>query len=49
MIDGSGEKSFEKITQEDIFSLEIAPKIKAKLLSKISGEPAKEIYKNLIR
>jgi len=49
VIDGAGEKSFEKITQEDILSLEIAPKIKAKLLSKISGEPAKEIYKNLIR
>lgn len=49
VIDGAGEKSFEKITQEDILSLEIAPKIKAKLLSKINGEPAKEIYKNLIR
>lgn len=37
------------ITQNDILNLDIAPKIKAKLLSKISGESVKKIYEKIIK
>ena len=37
----------EKITQNDILELEISPKAKAKLLAKITGRNAKEIYSEL--
>jgi len=40
--------SSEKITVDDITSLEISPKIKAKLLSKITGKSTKECYRELI-
>lgn len=36
------------ITKEDLLSLDIAPKQKAKLLSKLSGENVKDIYNQLI-
>ena len=39
----------EKITQNDILELEISPKAKAKLLAKITGRNAKEIYSELTR
>lgn len=37
------------ITQNDILELDIAPKIKAKLLSKLTGQNAKKIYENLTK
>ncbi|MDX1808469.1 MAG: 16S rRNA (cytidine(1402)-2'-O)-methyltransferase [Sulfurospirillaceae bacterium] len=37
----------EKITEEDIKSLEIHPKQKAKLLSKLTGTSIKDCYKNI--
>ncbi len=45
----SGDGAKQKISYEDILSLQIAPKIKAKLLSKISGESVKKIYENLVK
>ncbi|MBF0985167.1 MAG: rRNA (cytidine-2'-O-)-methyltransferase, partial [Campylobacter sp.] len=39
----------EKITKNDILELEISPKAKAKLLAKITGKSAKEIYSELAR
>jgi len=44
-----GEKKQKTISSEDILSLEIPPKIKAKILSKISGEKTKDIYNKLIQ
>lgn len=41
--------SFERISVDDINDLDIPPKIKAKLLSKITGENAKKIYENIIK
>ena len=41
--------TFEKITQNDILELEISPKAKSKLLAKITGRNAKEIYAELTR
>jgi len=41
--------TFEKITQNDILELEISPKAKSKLLAKITGRNAKEIYSELTR
>ena len=40
---------FERISEDDILALEIPPKTKAKLLSKITGKNSKEIYENLIK
>lgn len=37
------------ISEEDILALDIAPKIKAKLLAKLTGQNAKKIYENLIK
>lgn len=39
----------EKISVDDILNLDIAPKIKSKLLSKLTGKTTKEIYQNLIK
>lgn len=39
--------SKEKISTHDIISLNIAPKIKAKLLSKLTGDSVKDIYSKL--
>lgn len=41
--------SHEKIGVADIENLDIAPKIRAKLLAKITGEDPKKIYANLIK
>ncbi len=41
-------KETSNITEDDIFSLDIPKKQKAKLLSKITGKNIKEIYKSLI-
>lgn len=48
VVDKSPNSSTETIGIDDIVALEIAPKIKAKLLSKITGKNAKTIYENLI-
>jgi len=37
-----------QLGQSDVLSLDIAPKIKAKLLSKITGKSVKECYENVI-
>ena len=37
------------ISQDDILELDIAPKIKAKLLAKLTGQNAKKIYENLTK
>ena len=42
-------KGFDRISEDDILNLEIPPKTKAKLLAKITGKNAKEIYENLIK
>lgn len=49
IVDKSPNIVSEKITIEDILSLDLAPKTKAKLLSKITGENSKKIYENLIK
>lgn len=49
VIDNSNENTHSNITQDDILSLDIAPKIKAKLLSKITGENVKKIYEKIIK
>ena len=36
------------ITEEDIYELQLPPKQKAKILSKLTGDSVKEIYNNLI-
>ena len=36
------------ITKEDIMALDLAPKQKAKLISKLTGENVKDIYNSLI-
>ncbi|MGX2970810.1 16S rRNA (cytidine(1402)-2'-O)-methyltransferase [Helicobacter sp. T3_23-1059] len=38
-----------KLSQNDIIALEIPPKIKAKMLSSLTGKDTKEIYSNLIK
>ncbi|CAD7288657.1 16S rRNA (cytidine(1402)-2'-O)-methyltransferase [Campylobacter suis] len=48
VVNKSKNVSTETIGINDIKDLDIAPKIKAKLLAKISGESAKKIYENLI-
>ena len=37
------------ISRDDILELDIAPKIKAKLLAKLTGQNAKKIYENLTK
>lgn len=37
------------ISTDDILALDVAPKIKAKLLSKLTGQNTKKIYENLIK
>ncbi|ASM35650.1 tetrapyrrole methylase [Campylobacter sputorum subsp. bubulus] len=49
VVNGSDGITHSNITQDDILSLNIAPKIKAKLLSKITGENAKKIYEKIIK
>ncbi len=49
VIDKSPEKMLETISEQDIKELEIAPKIKAKLLSKITGREVKKIYEELAK
>lgn len=49
VIDKNPNFSQETIGIEDINSLDIAPKIKAKLLSKITGEDVKKIYSKLVK
>ena len=49
MIDKSQNLSQEKITLQDIKNLQIPPKIKAKLISKITGEKSSEIYEKLVK
>ena len=49
VIDKSSHQTNEKITIDDINSLDIAPKIKAKLIAKITGENVKKIYENLTK
>ena len=39
----------QNITKDEIISLDIAPKVKAKLLRKITGEEVKKIYDELIK
>ena len=38
-----------KLSQNDIIALEIPPKIKAKMLSNLTGKDTKEIYSNLVK
>ncbi|QKF85383.1 16S rRNA (cytidine(1402)-2'-O)-methyltransferase [Campylobacter blaseri] len=49
VIEASKNQNSEKITLQDIESLDIPPKQKAKLISKITGKSVKEIYNNLIK
>lgn len=49
VIDKSANQTAEKITTKDILELDIAPKIKAKLIAKITGENVKKIYQNLTK
>lgn len=49
VVDKSQNLTTEKITKDDILSLEISPKIKAKLLAKITGKNIKNIYNELIK
>lgn len=48
IIKNTKEQNTQNLSPKDILALDIAPKIKAKLLSKITGENAKKIYENLI-
>lgn len=48
VVDKSKFTGSEKISINDILSLDIAPKTKAKLLAKITGENSKKIYENLV-
>ncbi len=43
------ELNIEKITKDDILSLDIPKKVKAKLIAKITGEDVKTCYNNLIK
>ncbi|QCD43923.1 16S rRNA (cytidine(1402)-2'-O)-methyltransferase [Campylobacter mucosalis] len=49
VVDKSQNLSTQKITIDDINQLEIPPKIKAKLLSKLTGEDVKKIYNKIIK
>ncbi|MCR4942757.1 MAG: 16S rRNA (cytidine(1402)-2'-O)-methyltransferase [Campylobacter sp.] len=48
VLDKSENSSSEKILLSDIQELEIPPKIKAKLMAKITGENSKKIYERLV-
>ena len=48
IINNTKAQNTQNLSPKDILALDIAPKIKAKLLSKITGENAKKIYENLI-
>ncbi len=48
IIDGTNLQSGEQLTIKDIQDLDLPPKQKAKLLSKLTGKSVKEIYDNLI-
>ena len=49
VISKSANASTQNITKDEIILLDIAPKAKAKLLSKITGEEVKKIYDELIK
>lgn len=49
VIDSAKQENLGIITTKDILNLDIAPKQKAKLISKITGENSKKIYENLIK
>ncbi|WP_069636407.1 16S rRNA (cytidine(1402)-2'-O)-methyltransferase [Campylobacter pinnipediorum] len=49
VIDKSKNVPSQSITVDDIYSLDIPPKNKAKLISKITGEDVKKIYNNIIK
>lgn len=49
VIDATKSQNLGQICVSDIENLEIPPKIKAKLLAKLTGENAKKIYENLIK
>ena len=49
VISKSANTATQNITKDEIISLDIAPKAKAKLLSKITGEEVKKIYDQLIK
>ena len=42
-------KQEKTLSYEDIFILDIPPKIKAKILSKISGHSIKQCYEEILR
>ncbi len=48
VLESKKQTSHGVITQEDILGVELAPKQKAKLLAKITGENVKDIYNKLI-
>jgi len=48
VIDGAAKSTGEPITIDDISSLSLPPKQKAKLLAKLTGRPIKDIYDHLI-
>lgn len=48
VINNCAKQNSQNLNPNDILTLDIAPKIKAKLLSKLTGENAKKIYENLI-
>lgn len=49
VIDKTPNGATERITTADILELDLPPKAKAKLISKITGENAKKVYENLIK
>ena len=49
VISKSANIATQNITKDEIISLDITPKAKAKLLSKITGEEVKKIYDELIK
>ena len=48
IIESKTNKNTGIITLDDIQNLQLPPKQKAKLISKLTGQNIKEIYKNLI-
>ncbi len=49
IIDSIESQGGESITKEDILSLDLPPKQKAKILSKLTGQKTKDIYNNLLQ
>ena len=49
VIEAAKSQNLGQISTSDIENLEIPPKIKAKLLAKLTGKNAKKIYENLIK